>query len=66
MEKPTHYYLNITDQDGLLIGRVCIDGTNLTSRSHRDYLGQRIESEMGGGHHVNNCADLPEVVEDDL
>jgi hypothetical protein len=58
------FYINITDGDGLLIGRLCIDGTDLRKRADRDYLAERIQSEMGGNI-VAACADLPNV-EDDL
>jgi hypothetical protein len=58
-----HFYLNITDEEGILIDRLCIDGTDLSKRSDRDWLGERIQMAMGGDN-VAACADLPEALED--
>lgn len=55
-----HFYLNITDDQGVLIDRLCIDGMDLRKPQDQRYLGERVESAMGGNH-VAECADLPDV-----
>lgn len=58
MSKPTGYRLNITTDEGELIGSVMLDGYDLRKASAAQALVGDIASEMGT-EHIENCADLP-------
>lgn len=58
MSKPTGYRLNVTTDQGELIGSVMLDGYDLRKAGARDALAFDIMSEMGDVH-VEHCADLP-------
>lgn len=58
MPRPTGYRINITTDEGELIGSLMLDGYDLRKSSDRQALAEDIESEMGG-YHVETCADLP-------
>lgn len=60
-----HYWLTITDENGILIGRIQMDGFDLRRGGDAQALISDIESEMGRNH-VKRCAELPGTVGSEL
>lgn len=52
------YYVNVTDGQGVLLGRFQLDGLDLRTTSDTDVVGEKVADCMGRDA-IDKCAALP-------